>query len=170
MTPFRPTGRLTYRVKVPTRHAGWVDRSTGTRDKATAKAIDRMLEELGPRGKRAWDLLGAVVADKLSLARLYDAYATRSLEQLRAELNDVDLLPFIERWQTWLEGRVTPETADRYEVHLRTIPGDRPTWPRSSLTAAAAESWLSHLRVSGPTKRKYFAALQSFLGYVRSIG
>jgi integrase len=65
---------------------------------------------------------------------------------------------------------VTEETAARYEVHLRTIPGDRLTWPRSTLTPAGVERWLSGLEVAGPTKRKYFAALSSFIGYARSIG
>jgi hypothetical protein len=50
----------TFYVRVPT-VSGSVIRTTGTSDRATARAMERILEELGPRGLRAWDLLNPVV-------------------------------------------------------------------------------------------------------------
>lgn len=167
MTPFRPRDHRTWRVKIPTRHGSWRDRSTGTRDKATANAMQRMVTELGPQGKRAWDLLEAVLAGQLSLGRLYDAYRDNQLDRLRAELNDLDLLPLVEHWQEWLKDRVKERA--KYRGYVMTLAGEGP-WRRSTLTAERVERWLTSLPVAGPTKRKYHAALSSFLGYVRSVG
>lgn len=82
MMVFRRRGRPTFYVRLPTR-TGWERRSTGTADRATAKAIERILEDLGPRGKRAWDLLDAVHEDTLSLGELFDAWRMDDLERLR---------------------------------------------------------------------------------------
>jgi hypothetical protein len=57
---------------VPTR-TGCIKRSTGSTDRATARAIERMLHALGPQGARAWDLLDSVAERTLSLGALYDA-------------------------------------------------------------------------------------------------
>lgn len=130
---------------------------------------ERMVTDLGGRGQRAWDLLEAVLCNRIPIARLYDAYRSNQLARLRAELDDVDLAAYLARWQDWLTGRVAPDTATRYRVHLATLHHDQP-WPRSMLTAAAVDRWLSGLPGSSGTKRKYFAALASFLGYLDVVG
>ena len=56
---YRQHGRNVWWVSVPT-PSGRVKRTTGTTDKHTARAIERMLHELGPHGRRAWDLLTPV--------------------------------------------------------------------------------------------------------------
>jgi integrase len=134
-----------------------------------AKAMDRMLEDLGPRGKRAWDLLDRVADSTLILGRLYDAWRMARLDDLRAELADVDVGAYVDRWQDYLVGRVSAGERDRYLSHVRTlVPAGAPCL-RSLLTPDALERWLTG-RVVGPsTQRKYYAAMASFLGYCRTV-
>ncbi len=125
---YRRKHRKTLDVAVPTR-TGWIKRSTGTTDRATARAMERMLTQLGPSGSRAWDLLDLVLAKRLSLGALFDAYRNDDLEGLRARLTDVDLAEYIPSWEAWLTDRVKPTTADHYCAHLRTlIPDGQPFW------------------------------------------
>lgn len=116
---FRRRPRPQWFAYFPTRTA-WVQRSTGTTDKATAQAMERMLIALGPRGKRDWKLLDAVLADTLTLGALYDAWQHDALEQLRARLNDVDVAMHLAAWQSWLGDRIAPDTAAHYLAYLRT--------------------------------------------------
>lgn len=168
MSPHRPKGRTIWRVKVPTRY-GWVDRSTGSRSKSLANAMDRMLAELGPKGGRDWDLLDRVEAKTLTLGRLYDAWRINDLDTLRAELADLDLSAYIERWQGYLEGRVSDGERARYLAHLRTLIPEGKPYLRSQATPAKLESWLTSLAVGPSTQRKYFAAARSFFTYCRAV-
>src|ERR1043166_5268084 len=139
---FRRNGRPTFYLPVPTR-TGWVQRSAGTLDRGTARAVERMLDALGPKGLRAWDLLDAVLEDRLSIGRLFDAYRLNTLDQLRAELADVDLTAHIEGWQGWLSDRVGASTRERYSAHIRALmPDGQPFW-RSRFTAAVVAQWLA---------------------------
>lgn len=72
--------RDAYFVAVPTPH-GRVKRSTGTAHRPTAQAIERMLLELGPNGRRQWVLLGRVADGSLTLGRLFDAWSNNDLVQ-----------------------------------------------------------------------------------------
>lgn len=170
MSPQRQ-GTGPWRIYVPTASGGRRLRSTGTRDKRTAAAMERMVTDLGGRGQRAFDLLEAVLATpaRLTLPELFDAYRDNQLAALRRRLDDVVLSDYLDRWQQWLTGRVAPETQERYRVHLATLHGGK-AWHRSSLTPAAVEQWLSGLAGTSGTKRKYYAALASFLGYLDTIG
>jgi hypothetical protein len=80
-------------VNVPTQAGVWTKRTTGTRDKSLAKAMGRMIDDLGPRGKRVWDLLGALTTKSLTVPDLFDAYSRGQLDELRERMNDVDLEP-----------------------------------------------------------------------------
>ena len=189
---YRRKHRKTLDVAVPTR-TGWIKRSTGTSDRSTARAMERMLAQLGPYGARAWDLLDAVLAKRLSLGALFDAYRNDDLDGLRARLADVDLAAHVPGWEAWLTDRVKATTADHYRAHLRTlIPDGQPFW-RSGLTAPAVARWLASRTalvakrrrspkasrrqpdpparpVSASTKRRYLAAVQSFASYLREMG
>ena len=189
---YRRRGRPTYYLKLPTR-TGWIQRSTGTSDRATAKAIERMLVDLGPKGKRAWDLLDDVAEDRLTLGELYDAWSNDDLAGLRARRVDVDLAGEVAGWQAWLRDRVAPETATHYLAHLRTLIPEGSAFWRSALTGPAVARWLatrtglvqkrpkrtkgSRRRpdpeprpVSASTKRRYLAAVQSFAAYLLEVG
>jgi integrase len=152
-----------------------------------------MLEELGPKGARAWDLLDAVRDHELSLGALYDAWSRDDLAGLRSRQADVDLTSHLPAWQAWLGDRIAPDTAAHYLAYLRTLmPDGRPFW-RSDLTAPAVARWLatrtslvqkrgkaahgSRRRpdpaaqpISGATRRKYLAAAQSFAKYLLEVG
>jgi integrase len=189
---FRRRGRPTLYLKLPTR-TGWVQRSTGTSDRGVARAMARMLVELGPHGDRAWDLLDAVLENRLSLGTLFDAWQMDDLGGLRSRMRDVDLTSHIPGWLGWLADRAKPDTRQHYEAHLRTLmPEGQPFW-RSQFTGPAVARWLAtrtslvqkrrpspttpHRKadptpraVSGATKRKYLAAVQSFTQYLLEIG
>ncbi len=189
---YRTTGRTTWYVAVPTPH-GRVKRSTGTTHKPTARAMERMLEDLGPHGKRAWDLLERVADNSLSLADLFDAYSNNDLDGLRERLGDVNLEPYVAEWAAWLTDQVKANSADHYLAHVRTlIPAGKP-FPRSDLNAPAVTRWLTTRKalpnkrkagkgksrrkpdaparaLSGSTKRRYLAAVNSFSGYLVSVG
>jgi hypothetical protein len=84
-------------------------------------------------------------------------------------------------------------TAERYVAHVRTLIPERRPFPRSSFTAPAVAGWLAGRRaqvakwrppqtgsrrredpparpLSGSSKWKYLAAIQSFAKYLREIG
>src|SRR4051812_39330919 len=95
-------------VSVPT-SSGRVKRSTGTTHRSTARAMDRMLESLGPNGQRAWDLLDRIAANTLTVGQLYDAWQMNDLQGLRERLQgDVDLEPHITNWSARLADYVKP--------------------------------------------------------------
>ena len=155
--------------------------------------MERMLVVLGPQGRRAWDLLEKVVDGSLSLGALYDAYTNNDLDGLRARLEDAGLAHEVDGWQAWLIDRVNADTRSHYLAHLRTlIPADKP-YPRSQLTAPVVAKWLATRTgltqkrkpaasgsrraedrpgrlISGATKRKYLAAVQSFATYLVEVG
>jgi len=162
---YRRSGLPYYYIAIPTR-TGSCKRSTGTTDKGTAKAIERMLEDLGPRGRRAWDLLEAVTDRRLDLGTLYDAWRMNDLDGLRARLIDPDLAVHILGWQGWLADRVGADCVDRYLTHVRTLITEGQPFPRSGFTVPAIAQWLAIRAVSGPTKRRYLAAVQSFATYL----
>lgn len=186
---FRRAGRPTWYVDITT-PGGSVRKSTGTTDRATARAMGRLVEELAQR--RAWDLLNAVLDGRLTLAALFDR--RHDLEGARAQLRDVDLEPHIAGWTTWLADRVKPDTAAHYVTQLRTlIPEGRP-FPSSRFTPSAVASWIATRTalpqkrrkstiaptrrtadapgraVAGATKRKYLAAARSFGAYLAGLG
>ncbi|MBK8006791.1 MAG: hypothetical protein IPK12_23665 [Gemmatimonadetes bacterium] len=176
---YKRTGRTGYFVAVPVRKGlavVWVKRATGTTHRPTALAIEAMLGVLGPRGQRAWDLLdplGETTEDgtpRLTLGVLYDHYRAGSLDQLRAKLDDRDLAPLVAPWKAWVAANRSPKTAENYALAVRKlIPEGRP-YLRSQATAPVLAAWVDARQVSGSTKRRYRAALQSFFGYCKRQG
>jgi integrase len=168
MTPWKNPRERVWKIDVPRQGGGRVVRSTGTTHKPTAEAMARMIQDLGRWGKRDWEIVNAVVDRRLTLGQVFDAYRLGRLADLRVTLGDIDLGGHLPGWAQWLTDRVSPGVADRYRQHLATLHRDQP-WPRSTLTARAVDTWLAGLRVTSSTKRKYLAALASFLGYLDAI-
>jgi len=123
---YRRKGKPEFYLAVPTR-SGSIKRSAGTTDRATAKAIERMLHALGPQGARAWDLLDPVADRSLSLGDLYDAWRANDLEGLRARRADVDLAAHIPGWESWLTDRVKPATTGELSGARSHADAGRPT-------------------------------------------
>lgn len=160
----------TYFIGVPSRAGKWIKRTTGTVDKGLAKAMARMIDDLGPRGKRAWDLLDAVAIGSLKVSELYDAFSCGQLDQLRERIHDVDLEAQVAEWLKAIESNVAPETLEHYKLYVRSLIQDGKPFPRSGLTHERLVQWLASRKVGRSTKRKYHAALSGFCEYLKDIG
>jgi integrase len=169
MTTLYPRGQRWY-IGVPRRRGGWAKRATGTRDKYTARAMARMIDELGPAGRRDWELLDAVDSGQISVAELFDAWRANDVEGLRARLRDVDLEPHVARWVKVLKGAAAADTVDHYELYVRSLIPEGVRFPRSELSYRRLTDWLSSRAVGRSTKRKYHAALSQFCNYLRGVG
>jgi integrase len=129
-----------------------------------------MIDDLGPRGKRAWDLLTPLAAKSLTVPELYDAYSRGQLDQLRESMNDVDLEPQVERWLGAVQGRIAVDTREHYELYVRSLIPEGQRFPRSTLTHERIVHWLASRPVGRSTKRKYHAALSGFCEYLKDVG
>jgi integrase len=159
----------TYYVGVPTRGGIWLKRTTGTKDKSLARSMARMIDDLGPKGKRAWAFLDAISDKALSVAHLYDAYTADLLDDLQARMEDVDLEPRVAEWLTVIGSNLAQDTVDHYELYVRSLIPTDERFPRSSLTHERLVHWLAHRPVGRSTKRKYHAAFSSFCEYLKTI-
>ncbi len=160
----------TWFVSIPTRGGIWTKRTTGTRDKAVAKAMGRMIDDLGPSGKRCWEFLSPIAERALSVPELFDAYTTGTLDGLRQRLSDVDLESYVEDWLRVVAAHKAPDTRDHYRLYVRSLLPEGKRFPRSALTHERILGWLSSRRVGRSTKRKYHAALSGFCEYLKSVG
>ena len=164
---YRPAGRKLWWVAVPTQASGRVKRSTGTSDEPTARSMETMLYELGPRKQRAWDLLARVEDGTLTLAALYDAWSRNDLARLRARLADVDLEPHVATWASRHRAKVAADTVAHYTHAVRTlIPSGQPFY-RSAFTVDALDAWLAAYPGTSATRRKAHSAMSGFAQYLR---
>lgn len=185
MTAYIPTGRTIHRVKVPRVSGAPFECSTGTRDPNTARKMEAMLADLGPKELRAWDVLEAITSKRVKLATLWDWWVQdkRDLTKIRARLSDVDLSQHLAAWQRAVRLGAGEDTAAHYEHAVLTLSAVDGSLLRSTLTAARIREWLgTRTKVVGSgeaqttapvatgTARKYHVALSSFLDYCRSIG
>lgn len=159
-----------YYVGIPTQPSGWVKRSTGTRQRALASNIARMVDELGPRGRRAWHLLEPVANGRLSIGELHDAFSAgpTALKELETVLKDVDADSEVEKWLVSISDNVAPDTLQHYSTHVRSLIRKGTPFPLTNLSRATLSNWLSGLACSPSTKRKYRAAMSSFCEYLIS--
>lgn len=161
MTPFRKDGKPGWMVSIPTRAGGSVKRSAGTRDRATAKAIEEMFAVLGKRGQRRWEFITAVVEKRLSAAVLYDHYLRGTLDDLTDQLNDVDLRAGLEVWRQRIRSTLAGVTAEHYVQQVaKLFPGDGPVW-RSTVTSPWLKAQLAAVTGSNTNRRRYGAAWMS---------
>ncbi len=159
-------------VGVPVRPEGWVKRSTGTTIRALAYAMARMLDELGPKGRRAWHLLDPLRTGTLSVGRLYDAFSAGpdALEALVQELKDVDVEPEVAVWLKSLRDNLVADTIQHYSVHVRSLIRVGERFPISGISRNSLAEWLRNLECTTSTKRKYRAAMSSFCDFLVQRG
>lgn len=157
-------------VKVKSRSGAWVQRTCETRDRALAKSMGRMIDELGHRGKQMRDLLDAVEDGRLSISTLYAAHAGNELEDLRERMRDVDLSPLVQEWLDATKARHSDDTIAHYGVHVRSlIPKDK-RFASSALTFERLSEWLAQIERAPGTRRKYHAAMSGFCQYLKLRG
>lgn len=122
------------------------------------------------RGRREAYLLEAIASGKTSAGTAYTAYTGNRLDQfiteLRDGITDVDLEPYVKRWQKELERRKrpNPDTRAKYLRQVRTLVEEGTPLRRSAFTKQRIRDWLSSLEVGQPNR--YRAALSSFAEYL----
>jgi integrase len=134
--------------------------------------MSAMLDELGPKGARSWDLLDALKEGRLSVGDLYDAWTIgpQGLDELRASLNDSDANDLIPGWLRSIRDHVALDTAQHYSTHVRTYIAAGIPFPVTRITRVEISKWLHSLECTTSTKRKYRAALSSFCNYLVELG
>jgi integrase len=171
-------------VRVPLPEGGSVPKTTRSRERDTAKAMERMLAELYDR-PLYHPILQAIRPRKgLSLTTVYTHWKANTLASLLASLRDVDLSQYVEQWQAKLEAdygkyewvetatgtKRQGETTRQYVRQVRAlIAYAGGSLPRSRFTAALVSPWLAGLGVKSPTRRRYYAAVNQFAEYLVTI-
>lgn len=194
MSAFKPARRSVFSTKVPRRDGTWVKRSTKTRDRVTAKKIDRMVEQLGPEGKHAWEILEAVTSTppRWTLSALWRRWCVvpprvdeatgepiepsvdERIKALRAQLQETDLEPLIEDFYKVMigpAGGIAPDTAAHYRAAIRTlIPKGTPFY-KSQLTPVALQKWIEGMeKVAPATVRKRGDGMRRFTTWLKGRG
>lgn len=150
MSAWRPTGRRIFETNVPGRDGTWVKKTTGTRDRVEARAIDAMLAYLGPKphGVEAWDLLEEVTEKRWTLPALWQRWRdvpfveapesalgvrtptdVERLAHVRALQSDVDLRPLVDEFfavMTRPASGIRKDTAAHYRAAVRSLVGRLP--------------------------------------------
>lgn len=191
MSAFRQRGRKVWETQVPLRDGSWAKHTCETRDRVTAREIDEMLYQLGPKKKQAWDLLEMVTTrpQRWSLADLWRRWSSvparldestgdpiepsvdERIRALRDQLTSVDLEPLVDKWHAALTGpayAVSEDTADHYLAAVRLlIPAGVP-FARELLTEQRIREWLEEMDdVTSATARKRAIGMHQFILYAR---
>lgn len=170
MTPYRETGRRIWTVKVPREGGAWRGYSTRSFHAATAKRMQEMIDELGPRGVRAWDILGRIHNGSLTLPELYDEW-TRvrgNVAHLRLALRDTDLEPTVDQYLA--AAGCSEDTKAHYRVHLRRLIPEGERYSVGQLTVARIQQAIDDMKGQAGTKRKAAAAIRSYCNWLISRG
>lgn len=171
--------RGAYYVNVPLEVGGQpVQRTTGTKDAKLARLIGDMVERLGPRGQRRWDLLGAVADKRLSLAEVWDADSRNDLAGLAERLRDADLAPLVDDFAESHETRVSEAHAKLAKAYIRQAIPKGKRFGRSDFTPAFVAKFLDKLAtktderegLKSGTRLKYHAALSAFCRWLIEHG
>ncbi len=175
MTPYRRKDSKTWTLTLRTGDAAkpFMRVTSGTRDRATADQMQKMLDLLGERGKRLLWVRDAILAQRVSVARVYDAYLLGRMDALQAELEDVDLATAFPGWVAGLEARVADgtfaaESLRKYRAQVLVFVGAQLL--RSSLTTAALKARLDAIPGSGTNRRRHAAAWIHFLDHCVDVG
>jgi integrase len=164
---FKKGGRNTYTVKVYDRKKDeWVQRGIRTKDSVTAKRIQAMVDAIHAQGKRAWEIVDALVAQTVTVPEVYDIYLEeiRDLERVKVRLEDVDLEPYVKEWAKHPGGKIKArsDSAERYLYYVRQLIPKKKPFPLSRFTSDVMQQHIEELVSSPATKRKAAAAISSF--------
>lgn len=142
MGAFKRKGRKIRSAKVPTQRGDWVERTTGSKDPVVGRAIQRMVSDLGPQGRQAWDILERITATKatLTLGELHKRWTAtparvdpdtgnpiepstdERLKHVRASFQEGDLRKLLAKWHEILTGPaadISADTAAHYRAAVR---------------------------------------------------
>lgn len=149
--------------------------SLETTDLKEAKSFRGMLDFLSDPRRQSPDHLQRVCDGKQSVRALYARHVRGELHLVRSEADDPDLSHHVAGWSEWLGKRTRRPVADRqrtdYVRQIRTLIPEGKTFRRSRLTKKSVEGWLTNLGAeSSSTQARYYAALRSFVKYLRGQG
>lgn len=199
MSAFKRSGRRVHEIKVPTESGAWVMRTTRTRDKQRAKAMQRMIDTLGPTDRGAWDLVRLVTEKdpktakpRMTLPQLFDLWVqtpvTRHdgdgaplapsdderIRHVRAHLRDTDVSPLVDDFYTVLtgpSGKVGDDTAKHYRAAVRLYIPKGETVPVARLNERELKVWLEEMDdVEPATVRKRGQGMRRFIAWLRARG
>jgi integrase len=139
---------------------GVVRLSTGTKDKATASAIERAVKDLLIHRETA--ILNALLDGRIKAGDVFDASRARSLDALRAQLDDVNLEPHVDVFLERHGRNVATDTIARYGHVVRSLIPKGVPFPRSAFTVDRLDSWLAAYPAGRATRRKAHSAMSNF--------
>lgn len=171
---YRQQGSRRWYVTAVSRDGTPVHLATGTRDRATAKAMAAMLLVLGGAGTRQWDLIDAVTQTprRLKLAELYDHYVNETLGELRKKLADRDLAPEVEQWRATIAQRHRGESIRKYKKWSEALfPLDDEGHVRQALRSVVADpvyigDVLERVTGSNTNRRRHHEAFTDLFAYL----
>lgn len=130
--------------------------TTGTPDRVTAGRVVAFVKVM--KARRRWDVIDALLAKRVALPLVYDAYESGTLDTLIAELSSPDLDPLVTEWS---------KTANaKYVKQVRALVKEGVAFPASGFTRARISHFLAGLGVSGSTRNRYRAALSVVAGWL----
>jgi integrase len=167
MSAFKRRGGTVYQAKVYDRSTDeWVTRTLATRDAVLKNRMQAMLDQMHPMGKRAWEILDAIVEYRFTVPEVFDLYLEegRDVERVRARMEDVNLEPYVAEWLKNPGGRVKPgsDSAKHYEHHVRALIPKGERFTLHEFTSARVQQHIEELVSKPATKRKAGAAISSF--------
>jgi integrase len=152
-------------------------RSTETRSKVEADAIEAALAAVRALPARYHEILDAVVARRFTFREIVDAHDDRrkadgkwvyeGFDKLLELVHDVELEPLIEPWYASLRERVADTTRDYYkQAVIGFIESGRSM--RSQFNRLQVQQWVNgSADVKGDTIRRRASGLASFATYLR---
>jgi integrase len=174
-------------LRVPHPYGGSVEKGIGTGNTKTAEHYETMCAMMLAHPMDHVFLI-AVCTGGLKLKTLYSHWVRKTLDALRAEVTDIDVAPQLAAWRNLLvrefgEPTSAEHTARKYVDQVQQFfayaTGVKPRThydaahpiyitkaPLSLLTPARATQWMASREVSSSTQRRYWAALESFVGFL----
>lgn len=146
--PFRSKGRNYWKTRVTLPDGREIVAGCGTDDLATARAMERMRDQLGR--KHNWLPLEMVVDHKVSLAEIFNAWERGTLDAFLARQSEPDLVGLLDEWHG----------VEKSKTQIRRML--KTSMPASRFTKKAISEFLAGLKVSPSTKNRYRAALSTF--------
>lgn len=172
VTPFaRAYG--TYWARIPQFGRTGIARSLETTSKEKAERFCAFLFAM--KNEREAVVLNALVDRTLTVGDAYDLWAVRGTEGVRTAIReklatptDVNIAPYIAKWQKELERIDSPQaiTRGRYLQQVQSLVTEGEPFPASRFTDTVIRD---HLAQYGKVSNKYRAALSSFGNYLWKV-
>lgn len=148
-------------------------RATGYANKETAKKVATMVASLRDRGQ--FVLLNAVVEGKTTLFDLYQAQVQNKLDEMKEQIDRVEIEPFLEPWlKVRVSKGLSPASVRLYRQRMKKLlfepVGAEPVRFADELNEGRIDNLLANLGITSGTTRQYLHEVTSFCRYLVSQG